>query len=104
MASVTVSFNTDENVKKELDRIATEIGISTSALLNILVKRTVMENGIPFAVKADSEGQDFNETTSKFDEETQKAIIKEMAIEVGLLPDDSKEITDVEAYFKSLGY
>lgn len=104
MSSVVISFNTDENVKKELDRIATEIGISTSALLNILVKRTVMENGIPFVVKAGSEGQDFNEPISKFNEETQKAIIKEMAIEVGLLPDDSKEITDVEAYFKSLGY
>lgn len=52
MKTVPISFKADENIKKEFDRIAYDIGVSTSSLLNILVKRTVRENGIPFDVTA----------------------------------------------------
>lgn len=99
MTTVSISFKADKNIKTELDRIAKEIGISTSALLNILIKRTVVENGIPFDVKA-------YETNylDRFDEETQTEIIKELAIEKGLIPDDSTSVNDVEKYFKDMGY
>ncbi len=95
MKTVPISFKADENIKKEFDRIAYDIGVSTSSLLNILVKCTVRENGIPFDVTANP--RDF---VDRFDEETQKEIVKELAIEQGLIPDDSIEIDNIDSYMK----
>ena len=99
MTKVSISFTTDQAAKTQLDRIAKELGLSTSSLLNILVKRTVAVNGIPFDVKAHNLRQ-----INQFDEETQTEIIKELAIEKGLLPDDSTVVADVEKYFEDMGY
>lgn len=99
MTKVSISFTTDQAAKTQLDRIAKELGLSTSSLLNILVKRTVAVNGIPFDVKAHNLRQ-----LNQFDEETQTEIIKELAIEKGLLPDDSTVVADVEKYFEDMGY
>ena len=99
MTKVSISFTTDQATKTQLDRIAKELGLSTSSLLNILVKQTVATNGIPFDVKAHNLRQ-----LNQFDEETQTAIIKELAIEKGLLPDDSTVVADVEKYFEDMGY
>ncbi|MSE04645.1 type II toxin-antitoxin system RelB/DinJ family antitoxin [Lactobacillus salivarius] len=95
MKTVAISFKVDENIKKEFDRIAYDIGVSTSSLLNILIKRTVRENGIPFDVTASP-----REFVDKFDEETQREIIKELVIEQGLIPDDSIDIDDVDSYME----
>lgn len=99
MTKVSISFTTDQATKTQLDRIAKKLGLSTSSLLNILVKRTVAVNGIPFDVKAHNLRQ-----LNQFDEETQTEIIKELAIEKGLLPDDSTVVADVEKYFEDMGY
>ena len=95
MTKISISFTTDQATKTQLDRIAKKLGLSTSSLLNILVKQTVAANGIPFDVKAPNPRQ-----LNQFDEETQTAIIKELAIEKGLLPDDSTVVADVEKYFE----
>lgn len=99
MTKVSISFTTDQATKTQLDRIAKELGLSTSSLLNILVKQTVTANGIPFDVKAHNPRQ-----LNHFDEETQTEIIKELAIEKSLLPDDSTVVADVEQYFEDMGY
>lgn len=99
MTKVSISLTTDQATKTQLDQIAKEMGLSASSLLNILVKRTVAENGLPFDVKAHNLRQ-----LNQFDEETQTAIIKELAIEKGLLPDDSTVVADVEKYFEDLEY
>lgn len=99
MTKVSISFTTDQVAKTQLDRIAKELGLSTSSLLNILVKQTVATNGLPFDVKASNPRQ-----LNHFDEETQTEIIKELAIEKGLLPDDSTVVADVEKYFEDMGY
>ena len=75
MTKVSISFTTDQATKTQLDRIAKELGLSTSSLLNILVKQTVAANGIPFDVKAPNPRQ-----LNHFDEETQTEIIKELQI------------------------
>lgn len=99
MTKVSINFTTDQATKTQLDRIAKKLGLSTSSLLNILVKRTVAKNGLPFDVKAPNPRQ-----LNHFDEETQTEIIKELAIEKGFLPDDSTVVTDVEQYFEDMGY
>lgn len=99
MTKVSINSTTDQATKTQLDRIAKKLGLSTSLLLNILVKRTVATNGTPFDVKAHNLRQ-----LNQFDEETQTAIIKELAIEKSLLPDDSTVVADVEQYFEDMGY
>ena len=99
MTKVSISFTTDQATKTQLDRIAKKLGLSTSSLLNILVKRTVATNGISFDAKSYNPRQ-----LNQFDEETQTAIIKELAIEKGLLPDDSTVVADIEQYFEGMGY
>lgn len=99
MTKVSISFTTDQATKTQLDRIAKELGLSTSSLLNILVKRTVAANSLPFDAKAHNPRQ-----LNHFNEETQTEIIKELAIEKGLLQDDSTVVSDVEQYFEDMGY
>lgn len=99
MTKVSINFTTDQATKTQLDRIAKKLGLNTSSLLNILVKRTVTKNGLPFDVKAPNPRQ-----LNHFDEETQTEIIKELAIEKSLLPDDSTVVADVEQYFEDMGY
>jgi addiction module RelB/DinJ family antitoxin len=46
-----MNFKVEESIKESFEKIAGSIGISTSELLNILVKRTVDEQGLPFELK-----------------------------------------------------
>lgn len=50
--TTTMNIRMDERVKSDLDDIATAIGLSSSAVVNVLVKRFVAERGFPFEVKA----------------------------------------------------
>jgi addiction module RelB/DinJ family antitoxin len=47
-----MNFKLDSTLKEQFEAVAQGIGINSSALLNILIKRTVAENGVPFAVTA----------------------------------------------------
>lgn len=51
MATQTVRL--DDDVKKEFDAIAQDIGITGNAAINIFVRRFVREGGFPFDVKAE---------------------------------------------------
>ena len=51
MANVSMNFKVSSTLKDEFSEVAAGIGISPAALLNLLMKRTVMEKGIPFEVK-----------------------------------------------------
>ncbi len=53
MAQVMVNFRLDEDVKKEVDEVCREIGISTSAAFNIFARRVARERRIPFELSAD---------------------------------------------------
>jgi DNA-damage-inducible protein J len=46
-----MNFKLDAKLKEQFEKVAEGIGINSSALLNILIKRTVVENGVPFEVK-----------------------------------------------------
>ena len=53
MAQVMVNFRLDEDVKKEVDEVCREIGISTSAAFNIFARKVARERRIPFELSAD---------------------------------------------------
>lgn len=48
MAQSTVSIRMDEDVKREFDRICTELGINMSIAITMLAKTMIREQGIPF--------------------------------------------------------
>lgn len=41
--------------------------------------------------------------TETFDEKSKKAMIKELAIVNGLIPDDDNKVDNLDNYFKNLG-
>ncbi len=53
MAQSLVNIRMDENVKKKMEKLCNELGITVSAAFNIFARKMIRENGIPFDVSAD---------------------------------------------------
>lgn len=53
MESTNLNIRTDKDLKEQADRVFTELGISMSAAINIFLKATVRNNGIPFPLELD---------------------------------------------------
>lgn len=53
MAQTLVNIRMDENVKKNMERLCDELGITISAAFNIFARKMIRENGIPFDVSVD---------------------------------------------------
>lgn len=51
--TATVNIRTDKNVKEHAEQIFNELGLSMSSAINMFLKTTIRENGIPFALKLD---------------------------------------------------
>ncbi len=50
MAQTTLSIRIDENVKKQFDAFCNEIGLNTSAAINMFAKTVIREQRIPFEI------------------------------------------------------
>ncbi len=50
MAQTTLSIRMDEQVKKQLDAFCAEVGINTSAAINLFAKTVIREQRIPFEI------------------------------------------------------
>lgn len=55
MAQVILSIRMDENVKKQFDAICSEVGISTSAAINLFVKTVLRDGKIPFEISVNND-------------------------------------------------
>lgn len=49
----TISARIDADDKVQLDYFCEEVGLSTSALINVFVKKIIREHRIPFTIDAD---------------------------------------------------
>lgn len=49
----TISARIDSNDKKRFDHFCADVGLTTSALLNIFVKKVIREQRIPFSIESD---------------------------------------------------
>ena len=54
MAQVTISIPMDEGLKKDMEQVCKELGISTDTAFNTFAKKLIREKRIPFDVSADS--------------------------------------------------
>lgn len=97
MTTTSMNFKVDASTKKLFNQTAEKMGLTSSALLNIFVTRVAREQAVPFSLKV---VPDKSET---FDDESKKAMIKELAIINGLIPDDDNKVDDLDDYFKKLG-
>lgn len=53
MAAVNVNFRLDADVKKNMEQVCSEMGLSMSAAFTIFAKKVSRERRIPFEVSAD---------------------------------------------------
>ena len=65
MATTNLNIRTDKEIKDQADRIFSELGLNMTTAINIFLRTTIRENGIPFALKLDVP----NETTAAAIEE-----------------------------------
>lgn len=53
MATTNLNIRTDKDVKDQAEVIFNELGLSMTAAINIFLKTTIRERGIPFMLKLD---------------------------------------------------
>lgn len=54
MDSTNLNIRTDKEVKLAAEKIFEELGLNMTTAINIFLRQTIRENGIPFAVKLDT--------------------------------------------------
>lgn len=57
MATTNLNIRTDKKVKDEAEIIFSELGLNMSTAINIFLRTTIRENGIPFELKLDTPNQ-----------------------------------------------
>lgn len=53
MATTSITFQTDENVKRSFEKIASEMGVPMTSLLNAFIITTVRAGRVPFELLSD---------------------------------------------------
>jgi len=53
MVKKSISFHLDEEVKEEAEKLFSELGLSMEEALNIFIKKSLKEKGIPFIITMD---------------------------------------------------
>lgn len=51
MTATNLNIRTDKEVKEEADRIFSELGLNMTTAVNMFLRTTIREQGIPFALK-----------------------------------------------------
>lgn len=46
-----INVRVDEKIKEQAEKIYEELGITMSAAINVFLKQTIRENGLPFELK-----------------------------------------------------
>lgn len=79
----TINVRVDEELKKEVDSLYKELGLTMSMAINLFLKRCLLEKGIPFDLKLPSP-----ETKKVMEEvEEKKGLSKEFSTAEELLSD-----------------
>ena len=53
MATTNLNIRTDKEIKDQADRIFSELGLNMTTAINMFLRTTIRENGIPFSLKLD---------------------------------------------------
>lgn len=75
MADTNINIRTDREIKAAAEKIFDELGLNMTTAVNIFLRQTIRENGIPFELKLPTP----NEETAKAIEEGRKLAYDENA-------------------------
>ena len=53
MATTNLNIRTDKDIKDKADKIFSELGLNMTTAINMFLRTTIRENGIPFMLKLD---------------------------------------------------
>ena len=53
MATTNLNIRTDKEIKEKADMIFSELGLNMTTAINMFLRTTIRENGIPFSLKLD---------------------------------------------------
>lgn len=53
MATTNLNIRTDKEVKEQADHIFSELGLNMTTAVNVFLRTTIRENGLPFELKLD---------------------------------------------------
>ena len=53
MATTNLNIRTDKDIKDQADAIFNELGLTMTTAINMFLRTTIRENGIPFTLKLD---------------------------------------------------
>ena len=53
MSTTNLNIRTDKEIKDQADRIFFELGLNMTTAINMFLRTTIRENGIPFSLKLD---------------------------------------------------
>lgn len=70
MATTNLNIRVDKDIKDQADQIYSELGMNMTTAINIFLRTTIREQGIPFALKLDVP----NEVTAAAIEEGRRII------------------------------
>ncbi len=54
MESTNLNIRVDKKVKKAAEKIFDELGLTMTTAVNVFLRQTIRENGVPFALKLDT--------------------------------------------------
>ncbi len=57
MSTANLNIRTDKEVKQAAEKIFEALGLNMSTAVNIFLRQTIRENGIPFELKLDTPNQ-----------------------------------------------
>ena len=53
MATTNLNIRTDKEIKEQADKIFSELGLNMTSAINVFLRTTIRERGIPFPLKLD---------------------------------------------------
>ena len=53
MATTNLNIRTDKEIKEEAEKIFSELGLNMTTAINLFLRTTIREQGIPFMLKLD---------------------------------------------------
>ena len=92
MPTTNLNIRTDRDVKEHADRIFSELGLTMTSAINMFLRTTIRENGIPFPLKLDTP----NQTTAQAIEEGRR-IAADSSVKGYTSMDDLKKALDLNA-------
>lgn len=60
MGTTYLNIRTDKEVKEKAEFIFSELGLNMTTAINMFLRMTIRENGIPFNLKLDTLSKDVN--------------------------------------------